>query len=133
MFCNNSGAEIPNGANFCTSCGSSIPGANPQPAPNPQPTPVVVQIQQPVRPVDTRKGPGPGIAAFIIGILSLCISWIPVIGFFLPLISLILGMVGASKKRRKRGFGIWGIVFSLASILICALITFGIVGAAINL
>ena len=126
MFCNNCGAELSADTKFCPSCGTSITGVNPQAQ---QPTPVVVQIQQPSRPIDNRKGPGPGIAGFIIGLLSLFVCWIPIVGFFPALIAFILGIAGASKKRRKRGFGIWGIVLSVISILVCALITFGLLGS----
>lgn len=67
-FCKQCGAQIPDDANFCTSCGADqreetapaaqpvaqptpAPAAQPAPAPAPQPIPTPTQPQQPAQPV----------------------------------------------------------------------------------
>jgi hypothetical protein len=133
MFCNNCGAEISADTKFCTFCGTPISGTDfqrvnvPQQPVSPQqpiaPQPIPVIIQTPNQPVDTRKGPGPGIASLILGIISLFISWIPIAGLVPPVIAFFLGLACVIGRRRKKGFGVWGIVLSILSIVICLLVT----------
>lgn len=59
MKCPKCGAEVADGARFCTTCGQSLaapapkpaaaPAPQPKPAPAPQPRPVQQPVQQPVR------------------------------------------------------------------------------------
>jgi len=86
-FCKNCGAELKDGATFCTSCGAQQGKAAAAAAPAAQPVQQQQYVQQPVQqpvqqqyaaaPQDTSKGNA---------------GW-AVLGFFFPLIGLILYLV----------------------------------------
>lgn len=63
-FCTHCGAQLPDGARFCTSCGTPVaaapaePAPQPtQPAPQPRPQPARSAYTQPVQPQPTRPEP----------------------------------------------------------------------------
>ncbi len=68
-----------------------------------------------------------GIAAFVLGLISLILGFIPfcgIIALIPALIGLILGIVDVvlkSKKKEKKGFGIAGIVMSALAVIITIL------------
>ena len=70
-----------------------------------------------------------GIAALVLGILSVVICWIPCVNYFafIPaVIGLILGIVDTvqkSKKGEKKGISIAGIVLTAVAIVVIALWT----------
>ena len=139
MTCQRCRAEISEGASFCKSCGFSISGAAPavrqpgthfgenQPAgnmgsapqygapPPAQPYPyhphgqVVVNQMQP-------QTNGIGVAGFVLALIGLFLSWIPVFGWIIWLVGLVLSFVGVFKE--PRGLAIAGLVISLISVII---------------
>lgn len=70
-----------------------------------------------------------GIAALVLGIISLLLSFIPIIGLFglgLAIIGLILGIVDwvqKKKKEEKHGIAIAGVICSAIAIVIVILYT----------
>ena len=76
-----------------------------------------------------------GIAGMVIGILSYCFCWVPVLGLILGLIGVILSGVGMSRKERCRlnGFAIAGLILSIIAMvlgLIMTIILLAALGAA---
>lgn len=66
---------------------------------------------------------GPGVASFVLGILALLGSWIPVLNFFsilLTIAAFVCAMVGLDKKHRANGTGLaWaGFVLAVVSVVI---------------
>lgn len=100
MFCKFCGQQIDGGANFCPRCGNR----SAVPAPNYSCAPVqAAPVQKPVN--------GLGIAAFVIGIVSLFF------GFFLlilPIVGIVLGTVAVVRRTyyRLNGLAIAGLVIS---------------------
>jgi hypothetical protein len=80
----------------------------------------------PVPPPHPPAQNGMGIAAFVLGLLGLLISFIPVIGVVawpMVIIGLVLGFVGLGKARSGRasnaGMAIAGIVLSALGLIVC--------------
>lgn len=91
-------------------------------------------------PADRRKGgAGLGIAALLLGLLALAVSWVPVLGvagIVLGLIAIIVGLVARGRAKRingsGRGSGVAGAMLGLLAVIIGGLITFGIVSLVQN-
>ncbi len=62
-----------------------------------------------------KKSNGIGTAGFILALLSLFLGWIPVLGWIMWLLGLILSAVGMTKK--PKGLAIAGLVISLIGIV----------------
>lgn len=142
MFCNNCGNYNPEGAQTCSSCGSALnqqpttsdqnqaypnngQSVNYQPYSAPQELyPQQSPYAQPAVPVQQdgkTPGKGAGVASLILGIISLALFCIPVVGLICALIGLILGIVSVSKSRKagkKCGAGIAGIICSAIGLAI---------------
>ena len=83
-----------------------------------------------------------GVAALVLGILSLLIGWIPFIcwfAFILAVVGLILGIVDAIKKSKandsRKGISIAGLIISAIAIpiiIIMSFVSIGIVAAIIE-
>ena len=77
-----------------------------------------------------------GVAALVLGILSVIVCWIPCVNyfaFFPAVIGLILGIVDVvqkSKKDEKKGMAIAGIVLTAIAVIIISLWNFVINKAA---
>lgn len=69
---------------------------------------------------------GLAIGSLVVGILSLCLSWLPCCGGLLPIAAVVLGILGM--KSSKRTLAIVGIVLGALVIVINIILT--IVGAA---
>lgn len=87
-----------------------------------------------------KKTNGPGIAGFVLGLVSLFTAWlagIPIIG---AIIGLILSIVGMNKKNAGKGLAIAGLIINILSIIsniiamICILVPllFGVALAGIG-
>ncbi len=74
-----------------------------------------------------KKSNGIGTAGFVLALVSLFFGWVPVFGWIMWLLGLILSAVGMTKK--PKGLAIAGLVISLIGILLLLLV-FGAVGAA---
>ena len=77
-----------------------------------------------------KKSNGVGTAGFVLALIALFVGWIPVIGWIVWLLGLILSFVGVFKE--PRGMSIAGLVISLIGIILL-LIVFAGIGAALLL
>ena len=68
-----------------------------------------------------------GVAALIMGILSLVFCWVPFLCWIFPILGVIFGAVGIKKQK---GMSIAGLVMSIIALALWILI-FGIAGAAV--
>lgn len=66
---------------------------------------------------EPKKSNGPGIAGFVMGIVSLVLSWLGGLLGILAVPGLILSIVGMNKKRSKKGFAIAGLVLNIISLI----------------
>lgn len=71
-----------------------------------------------------RKTNGVGIAGFILSLIAIFVGWIPVLGWFVWFLGLILSFVGVFNK--PRGLAIAGLVISLIGVIILVFL-FGVV------
>lgn len=126
-FCLNCGAEIREDAAFCPECGAK------QAAAQSEEKEVVVQEKHiyvhNVKEEQAPKGRGAnglGIAGFILNIIGLILSWIPVVnvaslvvtivGEVLAVVGLIVGIV----KRKRLGLAIAGLVLGAIAFIVMA-------------
>lgn len=99
------------------------PELAPAPVPKPEPAPVTNTVP---------KTNGMAVASMVVGIISLFLSWIPIIGligFIGGIVAIILGII-ALKKTVSKGLSIAGIVtgaISVLSSLIIALLAFNLI------
>ena len=76
---------------------------------------------------------GLGVAGFIVALVGLVFSWIPllnVISFWLCAIGIVLSVVALFLKNKKRGMAIAGLICGVAGIVIYYLVYAGIKAAA---
>ncbi|MDQ3306466.1 MAG: DUF4190 domain-containing protein [Actinomycetota bacterium] len=70
---------------------------------------------------------GIGIAALVVGIISLVISWVPFLGLLLAIVAIVLGVLGIRKASRgeatNKGMAITGVVTGGLALLVGAFIT----------
>ena len=71
---------------------------------------------------------GVGIAGFVLALIALFLGWIPVLGWILWFLGLILSFVGVFKE--PRGMAIAGLVISLIGIIMILVVFGAILGAA---
>lgn len=88
------------------------------------------QRQQEIIFRDRTPSNGVGIAGFVISIVGFFIGWIPVWGWVIWIVGLVLSSVGM--YRRPRGLAIAGLVISLVSVLFI-LFVFSAIIAAVSL
>ncbi len=71
-----------------------------------------------------------GVAGFVLALVALLTSWIPVLGWIIWLLGLIFSIIGVTRK--PKGLAIAGLIISLIGVII--LITFvGALGALVGL
>jgi hypothetical protein len=75
------------------------------------------------------KGNGVGTAGFVLAIISVFLGWVPVLGWILWILGLILSFVGVFKT--PKGLAIAGLVISLLD-LILLLTVFGALLAGLS-
>ena len=61
-------------------------------------------------------GNGLGIAGFVLALIAVFTSWIPVLGWIIWLLGLIFSAVGSFKK--PRGLAVAGLIISLAGLIL---------------
>ncbi len=97
----------------------AAPASAPTP-PNPaQPT---IIIQQPA----ARPTNGMGTAGFVLALLALVFSWVPVAGWILWLLGLIFSCIGVT--RQPKGLAIAGLVISCAALVLLVILLLGVLG-----
>ena len=111
MFCKYCGQQIDAQARFCSRCGRQL--NTPAPVYTYAPVYAPVQPAVPVQPAAPAKKPvnGLGIAAFVLGIVSLFL------GFYLlaaAIVGIVLGAIGVARRKKYRlnGLAIAGLVLS---------------------
>ena len=77
-----------------------------------------------------RQSNGVGTAGFVLAVVTFFLGWIPVLGWILWLLGLILSSIGMSKQ--PRGLAIAGFIISLIS-LVFLIFVMGIIAAFIGL
>ena len=79
------------------------------------------------------KSNGVGTAGFVLAIIALCLSWIPVVGWIIGGILWILGLVlsFAGVFKKPRGLAIAGLVISSIEIILLITVV-GALGAALS-
>lgn len=130
MFCGKCGANIPDENTFCSQCGSPIPNVSDLSSVQPdtqtfQPVPVIMMAQ----PGPVKRTNGAAIAGFVLGIVSVCLCWVPYVGLLLGIVGLIFSIVGISKKNAcgsGGGFAITGLILSIiAGLFMGSVMTLG--------
>ena len=77
-----------------------------------------------------KKSNGVGTAGFVLALIALFVGWIPVLGWIVWFLGLILSFVGVFKS--PKGMSIAGLVISLIGIILL-LVVFAGIGAALSL
>jgi len=71
---------------------------------------------------------GVGIAGFVLALIAIFLGWVPVLGWIIWVLGLILSFVGVFKK--PRGMAIAGLVISLIGIILLLTVFGAILGGA---
>ena len=133
MYCMSCGSFVPDNQGICPNCGAPVQNAanvqQPvQPVYQPVAQPVYQQpayqqppvYQQPV--ANPIRGNGLGTAGMVMGIVSICISWIPVINvivFFSGILGFIFSLIGVCRRNvTGKGRAIAGLVLSIVAVII---------------
>lgn len=77
---------------------------------------------------DRKKSNGTGTAGFVFALITIFLGWIPVFGWILWILGLILSLVGLA--RQPRGLAIAGLVISLLGLILLLVVFGAIIGAA---
>ncbi|MCD8215925.1 MAG: zinc ribbon domain-containing protein [Clostridiales bacterium] len=127
--CPNCGTELEDNALFCDECGAQLnqqteslsttstasPAVPPTNSQKPKYSDINSKSANEPKAADGMKNSGLGIAAMIIGIISICTLGC----FFMPeILGLILGIVAMFDKTKKHDFAIVGIITSAISFVI---------------
>lgn len=153
MYCESCGNLVPDGQAFCSNCGAAVaqaasathpapapmaaaPVAAPAPAPAPQPAPQPV-YQQPViiTPINNTRT-RVNVAAtvgLVLGIITLCVSWIPVVSGLPAIPGLIFSIAGVAKKDAGgKGRAITGLIMSSVGLFITLLFIIEMIAGELN-
>ncbi|MEL0456077.1 hypothetical protein WJN01_07555 [Flavobacteriaceae bacterium SZ-1-7] len=77
-----------------------------------------------------KKSNGLGTAGFVLALIALFIGWIPILGWLIWILGLVLSFIGIFKV--PRGLAIAGLVISLIGIILLILVFAGIGAAALS-
>ena len=127
MYCNKCGTNIPDDSAFCPVCGTSfadLTTQNPiQDAPQSvQSIPVIVASQT----QNVSRSNGMGTAGLILGIVGMFFSWIPYVGWIIPLLGLIFSIIGLAKRNVVKGAAIAGLILSILSVFFSMVMGLGV-------
>jgi len=75
-----------------------------------------------------KKSNGVGTAGFVLALIALFLGWVPVLGWIVWVLGLILSFVGVFKK--PKGMAIAGLVISLIGIILLLTVFGALLGAA---
>jgi len=76
-----------------------------------------------------KKSNGVGTAGFVLALVALFLGWVPVLGWLLWLLGLILSFAGIFKS--PKGLSIAGLIISLIDLILLVAV-FGAIGAALS-
>ncbi|MDP3399208.1 MAG: hypothetical protein Q8S23_08695 [Bacteroidales bacterium] len=89
---------------------------------NPQSGQTIIINQQ------TKESNGVGTAGFVLAICALIFGWVPVLGWIIWLLGLILSIVGIT--RNPKGLAIAGLIISLLGLILLVAVFGAILGGA---
>ena len=137
MICNNCHSEVPDGSAFCNNCGAGLAPQQPREVPAYKASNYIEAYDQQqevpaykassyaeayVQQQQNRPYSAIAITAFVLGVVSIATSFLPIINnfsFFIALAGTVLALVGiftTGKKRRGTAFTVVGLVLSFAAI-----------------
>ncbi len=131
VYCTRCGASNPDGAAFCSRCGASLTQVSTPPA---TPPPVSAATAPPfaqAQPVQAGlpQQNGKATASLVLGIIGLVACAVPILGFPITIIGIILGGIGL--KSQKHGQAVAGLVMSILGLI--GSIVWAVIGAVIGL
>ena len=91
---------------------------------NQQPSGGTVHVTQIVQ---EKKSNGLAVAGFVLALLGLLFSWVPVVGWILWTLGLIFSLIGVFRK--PRGLAIAGLIITFINLIILIFVISAIVGA----
>ncbi|MBP5407992.1 MAG: zinc ribbon domain-containing protein [Bacilli bacterium] len=117
MFCRSCGKELSEGAKFCDACGAKVE----------EEKVVVVQEQAALKDESCKVGLGCAIASFVLMVVSLPFAFIPIVGWVLYIILMILSYCFAVPafivsliriiQRKRLGAAITAMSFTIISVI----------------
>lgn len=75
-----------------------------------------------------KKSNGTGTAGFILALITIFLGWVPVLGWILWILGMILSLVGLARK--PRGLAIAGTIISLIGLILLLVVFGAILGTA---
>lgn len=109
------------------------PPGYPPPPPGYPGAPAYHPYGSPAGPHPMQRRNGIGVAALVVGIVSLLLCWFPVVGFILGVVALVFGIVGTRRTARREadnhGQAIAGLVLGVIAALVGILSTAVVVRA----
>lgn len=152
MYCTNCGKQINDESRFCEFCGANLKPSYPDVAYRQESTNLNVQQNEDVRAEQTirpdvpnsrqgsqgqtiivnqveGKSNGTGTAGFILAIIAIFLGWVPILGWILWLLGLILSFAGVFKQ--PKGLAIAGLIISLID-LILLIVVFGAIAGIVG-
>lgn len=111
MFCIHCGKEVIDGATFCNSCGKPTNASTPTVENGQDTVPIYRATVQ-----EKQEKSGKSIASLVLGIFGLFAWLIPLLGFPVTIVGLILGISGS--KKGSRGIAIAGIVICIITLVL---------------
>ncbi|MDR2672427.1 MAG: zinc ribbon domain-containing protein [Coriobacteriales bacterium] len=117
MTCENCGTENRESARFCVGCGAALSNEKQriETASSFNGATTKIDIQIPAQ----AKSNGIGTAGFILALLGLFLSWVPVAGWIIWVLGAILSSVGMFKV--PKGLAIAGVIISFIDLIILIL------------
>ena len=140
MFCSKCGKQIEDSSKFCVFCGTRFADVPQQQSPpqyqqaNMNDSGLVSEYQTQQQPrgqtiiVNSQESNGVGVAGFVLAIIALFLGCIPVLGWILWFLGLLLSFIGVFKE--PRGLAIAGLIVSLIGIILILTIFGSILAAA---
>lgn len=146
MFCPKCGSENENGVKFCASCGSAIEGREKKTAVAVSAEEATVPVEASIESHSTAQGAtvttinvqtpqvkrNPmGVAGFVMALLGVFLSWVPILGWLLWALGGLFSVIGLFKK--PKGMAIAGVVLTFIDLILllfvvasCTAVTGGI-------
>ena len=121
IYCTKCGKELNDGTKFCNDCGQAV-NANVQNQQTVQQYPQQIIITQ-----AEQKTNGVGTAGFVLAIIGIFLSWIPIVGWILWGLGLLLSFIGLFFK--PRGLAVAGFIISIIDLIILLVVVGAIVSA----
>lgn len=122
IHCPACGMEVSRYAPTCLKCGHPIHAAvQAQEPPQAERNQTIIIQQQPARPSN-----GAGTAGFVLALISLILSWVPGVGWFVWFLGFLLSFIGLFSA--PRGLAVAGFIISIIDLIIL-LLFFGALAA----